>query len=692
MSAEFLLEIGTEEIPSGYLENGLKELKQRAESCLEEKRIPLSGGLFTYGTPRRLVLIGREMADRQEDMVQEVTGPPKRAAYDQDGTPTKAATGFAKKYGLSVDDLECVETSKGEYLHIRRTIPGRPVVEVLAEILPKLITDIPWPKSMVWGDVGVPFVRPVHWVVALFGNELIPFDVAGVKSGSTTRGHRFMAPGPMEVSGVEDYLMRMEEGSVMIDPEERRRKIEKEVLQEAEEVSGIPMKDPELLATVANLVEYPSAVCGTFDSEFLDLPEPVLITAMRKHQKYFAIKDGEGRLMPNFVAVNNTMARDEAFVLKGHERVLRARLSDADFFFREDRKRPLEDRLDDLKEVIYQAELGTSYAKVERFTELAEYLAEQVAPEKKGYVRLAARLCKCDLVTEMIMEFPTLQGVMGKEYARLDGHPEEVCLAIHDHYLPARAWDELPTSIPGSIVGLADRMDSIAGSFVIGQEPTGAADPFALRRHALAIIRILEETGWEISLNRFISKALDVLGEEIEFDREQFLENLLSFFRERYRNKMSSAGFESDLIEAVVSVEFDQISQLRFRIDQLKRFMIESSEFESLAQTVKRVSNILKKQKESLTVDEGLFKEPCESGLWKAYQGLKDNIHGLMEKGDYLEALNLMATLRRPVDDFFDGVEVMTKDSPELRENRVGILQHLARLFMSLADFSRFSI
>lgn len=692
MSAELLLEIGTEEIPSGYLEGGLKALKGLAEVCLRENRIHVAGDLYTYGTPRRLVLVGKEVADGQEDIVQEITGPPKRAAYDSEGHPTKAAIGFAKKYGLSVDELQCLETPKGEYLYVKRHIAGKPTGDVLAEFLPKLIADIPWPKSMRWGDFDSYFVRPVHWVLALFGGALIPFSVAGVRSETRTRGHRFISPQIREVDSLHDYLQKMRDASVIVDPKERAAEVERCVITEAKKVSGIPMKDPDLLATVTNLVEVPSAVCGSFDKAFLNLPDPVLITAMKEHQKYFSIRDNDGRLMPNFVAVNNTKARDETIVRKGHERVLRARLSDASFFFKEDRKRPLETRLEDLKKVIYQAELGTSFAKVERFTRLSEYLAREIAPKKIGKIRLAARLCKCDLVTELVMEFPTLQGVMGEEYARLDGHPEEVCLAIREHYFPIRAGGNLPSSTIGSIVGLADRMDTIAGCFAIKLEPTGAADPFALRRHALAIIRILEKTAWDISLTEFISLSLDLLNKNIEFDKEQVFKKITGFFRERYKNMMLRSGYESDLIEAIVTAGFDRISRLRLRTDQLRRFMEEFEEFQSLALTFKRISNILKKQDESMEVHPDLFQDPCELGLWETYQGLKDDVYKRLEERRYLEALHLMAGLKKPVDDFFDGVEIMTKDSPELRDNRLGILQSLSRFFLNIADFSKFSI
>jgi glycyl-tRNA synthetase beta chain len=693
MSVELLFEIGTEEIPAGYLEDASNQLKSLAEAALKENRIDIDGGdILVYYTPRRIALVCAGLAERQEDYTQEVMGPPRKSAYDQDGKPTRAATGFAAKNGVAVEDITFIETPKGEYLFVKRMIPGRPSLEVLTEILPKLISQISWPKSMRWGDIGFSFARPVHWVLALLGGKVIPFEIAGVKSGNTTKGHRFMSPKTFEVKDFQDYLEKMKNNYVVIDQADRRKAVAKGVNEMVKKVAGVPINDPDLVVTVANLVEYPSSVCGSFDRSFLELPAPVLITAMRKHQKYFAIEDDRGRLMPHFVAINNTIARDESIVTKGHERVLRARLSDAAFFFREDRKKPLADRLNTLKDVIYQAKLGTSYAKVERFSTLARSLAEEVAPEKKAYAVLAARLCKCDLVTSIVSEFPELQGVMGREYATLDGQPEEVCAAIYEHYLPAKAGDDLPKTITGAIVGMADRMDTISGCFAIGLEPTGAADPFALRRHALAIIRIIEDRGWNISLKEFIAKSLDLLNKEIQFDRDKVHNSILSFFRERYKNRMLTAGYDTDLIEAIVSAGFDRVSELPSRMDQLKRFIRESGDFSALALTFKRVSNILKNQELLLSVDETIFKDPTESGLWTAYKGIKDNIKGLMADKRYFDALNMIAGLKKPVDDFFDGVEVLTKESEKLKDNRVAVLHNIAGLFLGLADFSRFSI
>ena len=691
-AGELLLEIGTEEIPSAYLEDGVHEIKQLAEACLRENRIDMTGSLRAYGTPRRLVLIGKGISERQEDLVQENTGPPKSVAYDKEGKPTKAAMGFAQRQGVSLEELECISTPKGEYIYAKRRIPGLPTREILSAALPKLIADIPWPKSMRWGNLGFVFVRPIQWVLALLDGEVISFEVAGVRSGNTTQGHRFMAPEIKEVSDIKDYLQKMKKSLIIIDQYEREKVVEKVAKEAAEGVGGIPAQDPELVKTVANLVEYPCAVCGSFDDVFLNLPDPVLVTAMKEHQKYFAIYDENSRLMPNFVAVNNTVAKDESVVRKGHERVLRARLSDANFFFEADRKKTLEARLDDLAGVIYQADLGTSYAKVQRFTTLVEYLSAKLLPDKIDDARTTARLCKCDLVTHMVTEFPSLQGVMGREYARMEGVPEEVCMGVYEHYLPTRAEGPLPTSEIGAVVGLADRMDTIAGCFAIGLEPSGTADPFALRRHALAIIRIVENMVWDLSLKEFIEKSLFILHEETEFDKDRVFAKVSDFFRERYKQRMLRSGYENDLIEAVISVEFDRINELRSRIDQLKGFISESGEFNELAMTSKRVTNILKKQEKPFEVDPVIFEETCESDLWEVYQALKDNVYGCLERMDYYEALSIMARLRKPVNAFFDGVEILTKESEALKANRIGVLQHLNRLFLSVADFSKFSI
>ena len=689
--AELLLEIGTEEIPAGYLESGLREFKRLVGECLKENRIDLVGDLDVYGTPRRLVLMGKGVSEKQKDLIQEVTGPPRKVAYDENGVPTKAAEGFARKQGVSVDELQTIETPKGEYLFVKQEIPGKPTLEILSERLPGIIGEIPWPKSMRWGEVGFPFVRPVHWILCLLGGRVVPFEAAGVQSGSTTCGHRFMGPEAVNVSNIDDYLKAMESTSVVLDPLERQRVVAKAAREAAASVGGVPADDPELVQTVANLTEYPTAVCGSFEKGFLDLPDVVLITAMREHQKYFAVYDEKGDLMPNFVAVNNTKTRDESVVCRGHERVLRARLSDADFFLKEDRKRPLLDRLEDLKQVIYQAQLGTSYAKVMRVESLAEHIAGQVLPEQVDRAKLAARLAKCDLVTHMVIEFPSLQGAVGKAYAALEGYEEDICSGIHEHYLPLKAGGALPLSKIGAVVGMADRLDTITGCFAVGLEPTGKADPFALRRHALAIIRIMEDTGWDLSFRQLVEKALSLLAGEIEFDVDATFARVLDFIRERYKNMMLRSDYASDLVEAAICGPFDRILSLRPKMEQLKEFTLSSDEFTPLALTFKRVNNIIKKQPMVFEVNPELFKEDAEKDLWKTYQALKDDVAVTIRKSAFLEALGIMARLRTPVDQLFDNVEILTKDDA-LRENRVGLLQLISSFVLTIADFSKFSI
>jgi glycyl-tRNA synthetase beta chain len=692
MVAELLLEIGTEEIPSGYLGQGLADLKDLGVSCLAENRIEYAGGVFTYGTPRRLVLIIKAVAENQQDTTEEVTGPPVHVAFDGQGNPTKAAVGFAQRQGVPVEALDRVETPKGEYLFLTRTIPGRRTLDVFAEVLPGLIGSISWPKSMRWGTVPMPFVRPIHWITALFGGEVIPFEFAGITSGSYTFGHRFMAPEGVDVRSVEEYMNAMERGFVVVDPAERRGLIKDMIRKAAAGSVGVPADDPELLSTVANLVEFPSAVCGSFDRAFLSLPGPVLVTAMKEHQKYFSVHDESGGLLPNFVAVNNTLAKDEAVVRKGHERVLRARLADAVFFFEEDRKKPFAERFEELEGVIFQAELGTSRAKVVRFSELAVSLSKRVTPDSTASVEQAARLCKCDLVTQVVGEFPSLQGVMGASYARMEGYAEEICRAIQEHYLPARAGDQVPSSDIAAVVGVADRVDSMVGYFAVGLEPSGNADPFALRRHALAVLRILEQKGWDESLRGLVGEAAGILARDGGITvPEDTVDRVMQFCKERYRRMLLRENYDVDCVEAVLSIDFDWISNLRARIEQVSRFSRKSEKFEALCLTFKRVRNILKKETMRHPVEPGLFRDRCETSLWEAAAAVEKGISEPLRLGDYYAAAVKLTELGKPVDDFFDGVEIMIDDE-NLRCNRLGMLQNIEDLILRVADFSRFPV
>jgi glycyl-tRNA synthetase beta chain len=691
MGAELLLEIGTEEIPADYLDNGIRELKRLAESYLKEARINVEGGLSSYGTLRRLVLVGSDIAENQADAVQDMIGPPKKVAFDEAGNPTKAVLGFAQKQGVALDALEVLDTPRGEYIYVKRMVKGSPTIDLLSEIFPDLIAHIPWPKSMRWGNGEFSFVRPIHWILALFNGKVIPFELAAVKSGNKTRGHRFMAPQIKEVRDLQDYFETVRAGSVLLDAAERIDEVKNAVAKAAHIISGVPEEDPELLSRVTNMVETPFATCGGFDSAYLRLPEPVLITAMKEHQRYFAIRDKENRLMPNFIAINNTIPTDEAVVKRGHERVLRARLADANFFFIEDRKRSLEDKLDDLKGVIYQADLGTSYAKVQRFTRLAEYLGERILPEKIDDIRLAARLCKCDLVTEMVGEFPSLQGRIGEIYARLDGHPEEICLAISGHYLPVQADSPLPASLIGSIVGISDRMDTMVGCFAVGLEPTGTADPYALRRHAIGIIRIIRDKKIFVCLPDFVEKSALILAETISFDVAAVEEKVINFIKDRFKNILLSTGISQDILESVLTVDFSYLNLVEEKIEALMAFQESFSDFETLVTAFKRISNITKGVRSPGEVNPELFEHESERKLWNTFLTATDAVQQKIKEAQYLDALNLLAGLRRPVDAFFSEVMVMAEDKA-VRQNRLTLLVQLKECFLQVADFSKFAI
>lgn len=685
---ELILEIGTEEIPSGYITDGLRQLKGLSEEIFKKNRI-LYNQIDTYGTPRRLVLVARGMSEKQEDVVQEIKGPPKSVSFDKEGNPTKAAISFAKRNNVTLEDIEIISTTKGEYLFIRRKIPGKSTFEILKEKLPDIVLSISWPKNMRWADMGFSFVRPIHWILCLVDGEVLPVEIAGVKAGSLTRGHRFMAPDVITVKGVDDYFEKIKNAYVVVDTENRKKMVVESVKKAANEVNGVPDNDPALLDAVTNLVEYPFAICGGFEKRFLELPVPVIITPMKEHQKYFPVYTKDKRLMPNFVAVCNTVPKDVALVKKGLERVLKARLSDAEFFFKEDQKKRLIERLDELKEVIYHARLGTSYEKVGRFTKLAEYLCNTVLPEAIDDVKLVCKLCKCDLTTLMVSEFPDLQGIMGREYARIEGYPEHICDAIYEHYLPIGAFDDPPKSNIGAIVGIADRVDTICGYFAIGIRPTGSADPFGLRRHAISIIRIMEAMGWDVSIKELVAKSLEILKTKVD-PIAGVEEEILSFFKDRYRFMILRDAYPAEVVDAIISVSFDKINRLRERIKQFQEYMDKADDFAELVLTAKRVSNILKEQPRIYEVDESLFEEIWEERLWKVYLDVARRVKDLMQEGDYLNALKTLGLIKRPVDELFDNVEILTKKDERLKNNRVGLVQRIEMLFKEIADFSKF--
>lgn len=684
MKAEFLLEIGTEELPAGFMTPAREALVKMFSDAMTGARIGVET-VETMATPRRLILRADGVDTMQTSHEIEKTGPPKAQAYDDDGKPTKACIGFAKSQGVDVSDLIIVETAKGEQVAVRKVDEGRPTIDVLAEIVPGLLEKIPFPKTMRWMDLDVRFGRPIHWIVALFGGTVVPFSYGNIESGALSRGHRFTHPGELGVSSFDELRRTLESQKVIIDPEARKDKIRKEVSSLVDRRSAEVLEDEELLDEITYLVESPYPVKGEFPEDFLELPASILITCMKKHQRYFAVQDKKERITNKFIAVNNTPVKDPDVSVKGHERVLKARLEDARFYFKEDRKAPLIDRLDALKGVVFHSKLGTSYEKVERFTKLACKLAERFAPDRTADVERAAKLAKCDLETGIVYEFPELQGIIGSYYAKLDSETDDVASAVREHYLPAYAGDRLPKTIIGSLVSIADRLDTIAGCFSVGLIPTGGADPYALRRHALGIIQIVIGIGKPLDMERLVADAIDLIGEKRTRNKQEVLNDIMEFIRTRFVNFHTSRGFSLDVVEAAVRARFDDLTDARRRVEALEKWK-KRDDFDDIMIGFKRVVNILKNT-EPGTLDPKVLTEDQEKELHKVFMEVRARAEPLIADGDYEKALETTAELKGPIDSFFDHVMVMDKDE-KLKNNRLALLKEIADFFNRMADFS----
>lgn len=685
MSKELLFEIGTEEIPAAFLTKAIVDIEEIVKKSLSEKRIPYAG-IKVLATPRRLCLYIAELDERQEDQTIEKLGPAKKAAFDEKGNPSKAALGFARGQGLEISQLETVTTEKGEYLAARKTINGEPTASLLPEILKKLITSIPFRKTMRWANFELRFPRPIHWILALYGGEIVQLQLEMVQSSNLSYGHRFLAPNSFAVKNFADYLEKTKENFVIVDPAERTKIILEEAEKTAAEAGGKIFYTSDLLETVTFIVEYPVIIRGSFDREFLEVPKEVLTTTMISHQKYFPVMDDSGRLLPYFIAVSNTKARDLSVVARGNERVIRARLADARFFFEEDQKVPLEIRLDALKKVVFHKLLGTSYDKVMRFRQLAAIIAEKVKPEIKETVDRSALLAKADLETQMVGEFSELQGIMGREYALLAHENPVVAQAIYEHYLPIAAGGELPQTDEGAIVGIADKIDSITGFFAVGLPPTGTADPYALRRQALGIINIILDRRYSLPLDFLIDESLKLLGHVLKKPAVEVKKEVQDFFTGRYQNQLITQGYAYDTVEAVLSGGLTDLVVASEKIKALQAFR-ENPEFEPISIAFKRVDNILKDFRNG-SVDPALFVTDVERNLYSAANEIKSQIMNCIGKNDYNSALKEMARLRPPVDAFFDGVMVMDKDE-KVKFNRLSLLSQISVTFHEIADFSK---
>jgi len=679
--AEFLLEIGTEEIPDWMIGRALRDLQERFLGVLEEHELHEGVECATEATPRRLVLIARGVPLRQQDREETLTGPPRSVAFDKDGKPAKAAEGFARRAGLKVEELEVSPEGR---LSARRVVTGKPMAEILAGTLAELILKVHFPKTMYWTGKGGPrFIRPIRWLVALLGGEVVPFEIAGVRAGNLTHGHRRLGVADIKVSSAKEFRAKLRENFVLLSAEERRRKIASEM---AELISnGCRVRENQrLLDTLVNLVEFPTAVSGTFDREFLDLPDEVLETVMQHHQRYFAVENEQGRIEPRFVAVANLDGDPDGLIRRGHERVLRARFNDARFFWETDLKRSLEERIEDLKSVTFQAQLGSYFDKIQRNARIAEAFVQAAGlPEEVlAGARRAVELSKSDLTTELVGEFPELQGVVGGLYAKVQGEPKAVADAIYEQYLPVAAGGPIPSGPAGQAVSLADKLDTLGGFFRLGMIPSGSKDPFALRRAAYGVVRILIEGRHAVTLSALC--GMSGAGERSGELREFFVDRLRYYLRD-------VKGHRYDEVNAVLAASDDEPLDAAFRVEAIAKVR-PTENFEPLAVSFKRIENILRKaggveQYAGKPLDTKLLEPGPEAELHAAFEELKPRVARAKQQGGYAEALTLIASLRPAVDKYFDHVLVMAEDET-LRNNRLALLARLRKEFSTIADFA----
>jgi glycyl-tRNA synthetase beta chain len=688
--ADILFEIGAEEIPAGMVPPALRQLEADLARALDEARLS-HGEVRAVGTPRRLAVWARDVAPRQSDARSEALGPPVAQAYDAVGNPTQAAVGFARSQGVEVSALERVQTPKGERVAVRKIEKGRPAAAVLPGLLERLVAGLRFRKAMRsrWDDTT--FARPVRWLLALHGGRPLRVRFGEVVSGAVTYGHRFVSPRAIRPGGKpEDYVARLRRAGVIVDPAERRAMIAREVEGAARKAGGRVRPDEALLDQVTFLVEHPTAVAGSFDRSTLDLPPEVVVSEMRNHQRYFAVVDRAGALKNKFVAVSGTPVKRREVARHGFERVLRARLADARFFFEEDGKRRLRDRIEDLGRRTYQARLGSELDRVHRIGAVATAVARALGKESLTSDLLeVSRLCKTDLTTGMVGEFPELQGIMGAHYARREGLKPEVADAVEDHYRPVGAAEEMPRNDLGAIVGLADRLHALVGILGVGEKATGAADPFGLRRSAIGILRILLARGYRLSLAAAVEHALDALaGVKLASDRAVVAAQVLDFLRGRLR-ALWGEEFDADLVEAVLSAGHDDVVDARQRLEALAQAK-RRPDFVPLAVAFKRVANIREKAGDSggARVDPVLLREGAESQLLAEVERVEREAAELRARRDFPAVLRAVASLKPSVDRFFDEVLVMA-DQRELRANRLALMKRVSDLFADVADFRK---
>ncbi len=689
-SENFLLEIGTEELPPRSLKKLMHSLEQNLAAELESAGFNYTGSR-SFASPRRLAVLIEELSEKQTDKQVDRRGPAIAAAFDDSGEPTRALQGFATSCGVSdLSTLERLKTDKGEWVVYRSLEKGKLLKDCIEDLISAAIDRLPIERRMRWGSSRLEFVRPVHWVVLLHGDKTLPAIVLGHAAGNTSRGHRFMTDRSIEIQHANDYTKVLEEASVIVDFDERRQRIETQLQAEATKLDCNLALDKDLLDEVTSLVEWPCALAGSFDEAFLKIPDEALISAMKKHQRYFHLTNNNNELQPYFITISNIQSKDQQAVIKGNERVIRPRLADAAFFFSQDSASTLEDKLERLASVVFQSELGTFLDKAKRISSLAEFIASLVGADKSVSAR-AGLLCKVDLITDMVDEFPDLQGIMGGYYSNIDGNPENIGLAIREHYLPSYSGGPLPSTPEGSCIALADKLDTLVGLFAIGQPPSGSRDPFALRRQTLGILRICIENELNLDIDICLDKALELYG----FDSGK--STVLTYILDRLSHWYGEKNIDHDVFNAIrySSQGINNFLEADHRIGSMQAFR-SHEQAPNLAAANKRVANILKKAGDEplgQTVlsepDPGLFSEEAEHHLFEQMTGVSQSFdQGTLT---YDEKFERLARLQPFVDRFFDDVMVMAEDK-EIRTNRLSLLDSLARILLQVADFSRLEV
>lgn len=688
MSKNYLLEIGVEELPARLVGDALAQLKSNTQGLLKEERISYDN-MKLYSTPRRLTLIIEGLGEKQENINDKVKGPAKRIAFDQDDNPTKALMGFMRGQGIDIASIYVEAYNGEEYVYADIVKEGKTIENILSENMANIIKSINFPKSMRWGGKSIKFARPIRWLISLLSDKIVAFDLEGIKASNITKGHRFLGSSRIEINNVDEYMEKLRENYVIVDQEERKEIIKYGSERLAKEKGGNLQQDESLLDEVTNIVEYPTPIIGKIKEEYLSLPIDVVVTPMKEHLRFFPVLDDKKRLLPYFITVRNGNEDFIETVIKGNEKVLGARLEDAKFFYKDDIKKPLESYVMDLKNIVFQEKLGSLFDKTKRVQKLAYKISDylEVGEETEKNIERAGYLAKADLVTKMVSEFTELQGKIGMEYAKASDENEIVSLAIFEQYLPRFAGDDLPTTTAGSVLSIADKMDSIAGLFAINILPTGSQDPFGLRRQALGIINIILDKKLNLSINEIVETALymyvDVNG--LAFDYNKVKDEIMEFFIGRIRNMFMDIGIRYDIVDAIIVANIDNIYDMKIRANKLNEWLKKEESSEILS-AFNRVSNLAEKATSSEVYRDLLTEEEIE--LYESFNNVEDKIKSSIEKKEYDKALDYLVTLKGPIDNFFNKVMVMVDDE-KIRINRLGLLKKIYDSMIQICDLSK---